>query len=71
MQTTTLPAINLRPGMIILKAGNTTHSPITVTAVIPTALPGYVRIDGFNGRDKTPRMMFRSLDQNLPITILG
>lgn len=67
--TSTITAAELKPGHAITRAGRTAHSPITVTAVLPCPLPGFVAVHGFNGRDATPRLMFRSLAKSLPVTV--
>lgn len=64
-----ITAASLAPGHVIYRAGGTNHSPITVTAVVPCPLPGFVAVHGFNARDTTPRCMFRSLQADLPITL--
>lgn len=64
-----IQAGDLKPGHIITRAGFTSHPPITVTKVTPCPLPGFVVIHGFNSRDATPRLMFRSLSEGLAITL--
>lgn len=72
-QDATLPhkitAASLAPGHVIHRAGGTNHSPITVTAVVPCPLPGFVAVHGYNARDTTPRLMFRSLSEGLVLTV--
>jgi hypothetical protein len=66
----TIKASELKPGNVLIKAGRTAHSAITITAVKPHVVPGLVSIYGFNRLNPTPRLMFRHLAGSLTVEIL-